>query len=544
MKRDRTELDEPVEGTSALCCTCGIQIRPNPSMRCVQCLRAEVDITHGVARQVVMPFCKECGRYHRGTNVAPWAKAELESRELLSICLKRIKGFSGADKPKLVDAQFLYTEPHSKRLKVKLVIQKEVEQGAIIQQNMVTEFVVHGEQCDDCKKSYTAQTWAALVQVRQQIDHRRTFYYLEQLILKHEAHEKVLFLNETGDGLDFHFGHRAHARALVNFLQQHSILKVKESKQLVTHDSKSNTYNYKYTSFVDICQVCTDDLVYLPPHVANTIGGGAPQLMVCHRVASSISLVDPLTLKGLDMSNVTYWKHPVKSICNRRHLTKFMVLQVELVEPERSRPTQQRHNLSGRGRMQLADVELARVSDLGRNDDKVTVRCHLGHILKEGDHALGYDMRTVNVSGIDDGNAADFADRTDVYLVRKLWVKDPSRKRNRAWKLRRLAKERNEEVVLDSAKEARDMEDFKQDLEEDPDLRREVNLYRDPRGAADAEAQEQHRRARASNEERPENQAGASVGEMQEEVDEDEDERPEVPLAELLEGLTLEDELT
>jgi nonsense-mediated mRNA decay protein 3 len=47
----------------------------------------------------------------------------LESRELLAICLKRLKGLS---KVHLVDAGFVWTEPHSKRIKVKLTIQKEV----------------------------------------------------------------------------------------------------------------------------------------------------------------------------------------------------------------------------------------------------------------------------------------------------------------------------------------------------------------------------------------------------------------------------------
>lgn len=52
-----------------------------------------------------------------------WIKAELESRELLSFCVKRLKGLN---KVKLVDASFVWTEPHSRRLKVKLTIQKEV----------------------------------------------------------------------------------------------------------------------------------------------------------------------------------------------------------------------------------------------------------------------------------------------------------------------------------------------------------------------------------------------------------------------------------
>ena len=39
------------------------------------------------------------------------------------MCLKRLKGLN---KVHLVDAGFVWTEPHSKRIKVKLTVQKEV----------------------------------------------------------------------------------------------------------------------------------------------------------------------------------------------------------------------------------------------------------------------------------------------------------------------------------------------------------------------------------------------------------------------------------
>lgn len=61
----------------------------------------------------------------------------LESRELLAICLKKLKGLN---KVHLVDAGFVWTEPHSKRVKVKLTVQKEVcrimgkERGGWIQE--------------------------------------------------------------------------------------------------------------------------------------------------------------------------------------------------------------------------------------------------------------------------------------------------------------------------------------------------------------------------------------------------------------------------
>ena len=52
-----------------------------------------------------------------------WLTCALESRELLSMCLKKLKGLN---KVHLVDAGFVWTEPHSKRIKVKLTVQKEV----------------------------------------------------------------------------------------------------------------------------------------------------------------------------------------------------------------------------------------------------------------------------------------------------------------------------------------------------------------------------------------------------------------------------------
>ena len=41
----------------------------------------------------------------------------------MSVCLKRLKELN---KVRLVDASFIWTEPHSKRIKLKLVVQKEV----------------------------------------------------------------------------------------------------------------------------------------------------------------------------------------------------------------------------------------------------------------------------------------------------------------------------------------------------------------------------------------------------------------------------------
>jgi nonsense-mediated mRNA decay protein 3 len=66
---------------------------------------------------------------------------------------------------RLVDASWVWTEPHSRRLKLKLTVQKEVFAGTILQQVFVVEFVVAGEQCKDCEQFEAKDTWTAVVQV-------------------------------------------------------------------------------------------------------------------------------------------------------------------------------------------------------------------------------------------------------------------------------------------------------------------------------------------------------------------------------------------
>ena len=53
-----------------------------------------------------------------------------------------------------------------------------------------------------------------------QTEHKKTLYYLEQLILKHGAHENTSNIKVTDGGLDFFYSARQDARKLTEFLQQ------------------------------------------------------------------------------------------------------------------------------------------------------------------------------------------------------------------------------------------------------------------------------------------------------------------------------------
>eukprot|EP00742_Colponemidia_sp_Colp-10_P002276 GILJ01002430.1.p1 GENE.GILJ01002430.1~~GILJ01002430.1.p1 ORF type:complete len:528 (+),score=93.79 GILJ01002430.1:79-1662(+) len=499
---------QPQRFANILCCMCGTSIQPNPSNMCVSCLRGQVDITEGICKQVIMHYCKECNRYLR----PPWMHCELESRELLSVCLKKIKGLN---KVKLVDASFIWTEPHSRRIKVKLTIQKEVLNGAILQQTFVVEFLVQTLQCDDCKKLWTPHTWVASCQVRQKVDHKRTFFFLEQLILKHNAHEKTLNVKEETDGIDFYFANRSHAMKFVDFLQGIVPVRVKDSKQLISQDDRSNTYNYKYSFSVEIAMVCKDDLVVLPSKLAPHTGNAGP-LMLVHKISNIVMAVDPMTLRAVEIPAGLFWKHPFKAAATRKHLTEYTILNVDPVEAVHQ-PIKQ--GAATRTLYQLADVECARVSDFGRNDIVFRVRTHLGHLLKPGDSAMGYDMTTINFLEDDDASIRRLQ-VPEVILVKKHYPNRRKQNKKRNWKLQHLQKEESDMLPRerDVQKTEKEYEEFLQDLEEDPELRSNVNLFK--------EAAAPVRR---------------DVEEMEDAEYEPEEDFPEVGVEELLDGLTLND---
>ena len=72
-------------------------------------LRREGNTSRPNPHQGVLYFCKMCERYLQPPDT--WVTAALESRELLSVCLKKLKGLN---KVRLIDAAFIWTEPHSR----------------------------------------------------------------------------------------------------------------------------------------------------------------------------------------------------------------------------------------------------------------------------------------------------------------------------------------------------------------------------------------------------------------------------------------------
>jgi len=474
-----------------LCADCGTPIPPNSANRCVNCLKNSVDITESIPKQSGISFCRNCSRWLSPPQA--WLIAELESRELLAICLRKLKGLKEV---RLVDAGFVWTEPHSKRLRVKLTVQKEVFSSTVLQQVFEIEFIVTYTQCPDCTRLAAKNTWRAIVQVRQKVDHKRTFLYLEQLILKHGADKDTVSVSERKDGLDFFYASKQHALKMCDFLTAVAPVRMKTSEQLISLDTQNSTTNYKSTYSVEIIPICKDDLVCLPRKLSQSMSS-ISQLCVCIRVGNSIHVLDPTNLQVSELSSSVYWRTPFMPLTTIVNATEYVVLDIE--------PTQHPPVTANKGKFLLADAQVTPVNGTMDNDTIYHTRTHLGSVLKPGDTVLGYQLTTANFN---DPNWESLnTDRVpQVVLVRKTYparrkkgASGSAKKRN--WRLKSMAKEAGDDNVgfgrdradpaakkggrgtapgtaADQARAEAEYEMFLRDLEEDEEMRANIMLFK------------------------------------------------------------------
>jgi len=132
---------------------------------------------------------------------------------------------------------------------------------------------------------------------------------------------------------------------------------------------------------------------------------------------------------------------------------------------------------------------LARVEDFGHNDKTFFVKTHLGEVLNYNDHVLGYDLEKINLTEIEDfeNNYTKQRALPDVVIVRKTYPRVRRRQKQRIWKLKHFDNVEEEEEEFggkkkrgnEDAKKNRDYETFLKDLDEDPEMRGQIQLYKD-----------------------------------------------------------------
>ena len=538
LNNPKSKYNQSVNASSMLtyskivCCICGITIDANSEGICEACAKKNIDITTGITKTGVLTYCRTCERYKR----PPWMKCEKESQDMMNLCLSKIKGLN---KVQLIDSSFVWTEPHSKEVKLKLTVQKEINKS-LISTSFLVEFKEEWTQCEDCKKTFTPHIWRACVQLRQKVNHKRTFLFLEQVILKHKAQSKALNIKEHPEGVDFYFANRAQANSFCSFIHEFLPCQTKTSRQLISVDEKSNEAVYKETFRLEIAPVCQDDLIILSEENYKKMGGIGP-LLLCYKQINNLKFIDPVTFETLDLDNNTYWRYALKSYIDRKALSEFLILSCEeeidykkLAEKDKNKRTikkivrnknnnndgmdietdnklneskasvntnmtnksQYLENLEKKledKKIKIVNVKCIRNSGKDENKEIIETRSFLGRKMRPGDVYYGYDLTRINISEDLEGILSKKKEKIpDIILVKKKY-----NNYKRIFKLKHLdmdvegeddeeddEKEKNTKKGKKKKKKNqkdkdRDMEEFMEDVGKNKDLRKNINLYKD-----------------------------------------------------------------
>jgi nonsense-mediated mRNA decay protein 3 len=147
--------------------------------------------------------------------------------------------------------------------------------------------------------------------------------------------------------------------------------------------------------------------------------------------------------------------------------------------------------------MRQIQVTVCREQDLGQPDKTFVVHSHLGEILKHNDTVCGYDLNAINMADVEDFDSKA-RNMPDVVLVRKIYPKVRKALKTRYWKLKRFenVQEEGDDIEMTDgatakkpkltkkeknlqARKDRDYNEFLQDLDEDPEMRQQIDLYKD-----------------------------------------------------------------
>jgi len=332
---------------SILCPECGQPtVAREDSCLCVACVASREDWSVRLAAHVerypkVLSFtrCSGCGLVAAGeSRRARWIEAEHESEALLAVLLRRAKGALlgkraastveglsralGGGQLELREARLVWTEPHSRRVRVEVTVRHASASGAATARTCLLEFVEERRQCERCGSERKSKKmgqgngdFAAKVQIRaKRVDGgeggARTLRSLEEFV---RARREPATARRVPRGLDVEFESRQAAARFVHDLRRVAPIKLDgTSRKLVTHDERSATAEFQKTSLVHVPPVDKRDLVLVDGTLALVLN-----------VRNSIKLLELPAASRREVSADKFFREPFDPVASAADLLVF-----------------------------------------------------------------------------------------------------------------------------------------------------------------------------------------------------------------------------
>ncbi|MES1904855.1 MAG: ribosome-binding protein, partial [Paramarteilia canceri] len=369
---------------------------------------------------------------------------------------------------------------------IQIKVQKEVYENFNVEGTLDIEIVKKNLTCPQCHRAEADDYWKCQVQIRQKVNHRRTFYYLEQILLKNKLTHEISSIEKTENGINLFYQDRNAAVRMTNFIVTKVPCKLTNSQQLISEDIKNNAANIKHTICLEIVPICKESVVFLPKKIAQKHGNIA-RVCICTKVSSNLHFLDPTTKQK-------FWASPFKMLSDIKSLQRYIVLDIDYnyekgyrkrdFGNKKSKNSNQRPNHHLADQYTLCEVTLIKENSDGQPNSNCIINAisHLSKILYPGDVVLCYDFSTCN-----DDEAIEYQmnRQSRIIVVKKFDEnKQKERKRHRAYMLKRIAKnsasENDSDLASVGSSIENDFEEFLNELEEDEEMRKNVQLFKDP----------------------------------------------------------------
>ena len=246
------------------------------------------------------------------------------------------------------------------------------------------------------------------------------------------------------------------------------MVKVVNSKQLISQDDRSNTYNFKYTFSAEIPKICKDDLIVIPEKLRKILGCSS-YLGLCQKVCSNIHIIDISDGKVYELNTKNYYQFEsdIQLIPLQKNSTEFMVMNIEIIPADLNKSINNSHvghKLDVNNVIKLIQIEIARTNDW----EVFHTRSHLQN-LAIGQLVAGFDLSTIPFI-----QELNLKTNIETIIVKRVIDKEKAKERKRLWRLKRLdielAEVKKEKKKNEDDKDDKDFEEFLDDIELDKDF--------------------------------------------------------------------------
>ncbi|XP_021768987.1 60S ribosomal export protein NMD3-like [Chenopodium quinoa] len=400
-RRDITEI-------TSCCKCCGFLLsQSDTDIHMCKSYRLSEDPTKKLPRYYIIRHCQVCQSYsYAGTK--SWHKfppGESSSISLLRFLLEKLGFYFRVLRLMLIDAWLVQPNDHTTVISLVLKVQFEGPDGSRLERKCDVVFTPAYMNCPSCSDLIDETQLSYVVQLRQYASQDKTFRAIKLRVLTTQPTlYNIKKMKLAKQGVDFLFATRKDAENLYNFLLTQTPIKPDQfrKKSMKSSDPNSNNHTEIWYISAVICPIYLYDLIHLPQSLIASHHVGP--LVICISSYKFIRVIDHLTLTRCQIRGNDYWKEPFEPLKTSSELVEYKVLDVEIVLSEQL--------------YSLANVKVARASDIGKNGTESLVKTHLGNVLKRGDYVLGYELCSTNYSAdVEMENSVDTL--PNVVLIKK-----------------------------------------------------------------------------------------------------------------------------